>query len=102
MPLLRMGREVFVDRDGRLRGIPDAQQPVARGRLEAIRLSGKAGKRAVIGCEHRRIFLYRSPVVGRVVVSEDGLVGIARETDARPKPADGSGRSNCMENFSPD
>jgi hypothetical protein len=62
----------------------------------------KAGKRAVIGCEHRRIILYRSPVVGRVVVSEDGLVGIARETDARPKPADGSGRSNCMENFSPD
>jgi len=61
-----------------------------------------AGKRAVIGCEHRRIILYRSPVVGRVVVSEDGLVGIARETDARPKPADGSGRSYCMENFSPD
>jgi len=52
MPLLRMGREVFVDRDGRLRGIPDGQQHVARGRLEAIRLSGKAGKRAVIGCEH--------------------------------------------------
>jgi len=62
----------------------------------------KAGKRAVIGCEHRRIILYRSHVVGRVVVSEVGLVGIARETDARPKPADGSGRSNCMENFSPD
>ena len=50
----------------------------------------------------RRIILYRSHVVGRVVVSEVGLVGIARETDARPKPADGSGRSNCMENFSPD
>ena len=50
----------------------------------------------------RRMILYRSHVVGRVVVSEVGLVGIARETDARPKPADGSGRSNCMENFSPD
>ncbi len=44
----------------------------------------KAGKRAVIGCEHRRIILYRSHVVGRVVVSEVGLVGIAREQTRDP------------------